>query len=503
MLKRLTVLFFACFFLCFFSAILSAADSCNFVKLYQVDAGAGVGALGYSVAGAGDINGDGKADFIIGAHDADIGELTNAGSVFVYSGADGSLIYRINGSAWYDNFGYAVSGAGDVNGDNRADFIVGAVNALANKGRVYVYSGKTGNVLFWKDGAAYGDHLGVSVASAGDVNADGRADFIIGAYAADPGGLIDAGSAFVYSGANGALLYQKNGTASGDQLGISVASAGDVNGDGRADFIIGARFADPGGLDSAGSVYLYSGVDGSLIYQKNGTSAGDHFGQSVSSAGDVNGDGSADFIIGAPGTDPGGSSYAGAAFVFSGTDGSLLYQKNGIGAGDALGFSAASAGDVNGDGRADFIVGAFGADPGGLDAAGSAYVYSGVDGSLLYQKNGEGTTRDFLGFSVASAGDANGDGKADFIIGAWFADAGGVSDAGSVYVYCGAGTKGDMNVDGNLTLLDITLMLNCIFWGIGGCDFCFSDVNCDSSLSPADIVQELNAVFLGNTIICS
>ncbi|MCI0405906.1 MAG: T9SS type A sorting domain-containing protein, partial [candidate division Zixibacteria bacterium] len=111
---------------------------------------------------------------------------------------------------------------------------------------------------YQKDGAAANDNLGWSVAGAGDVNGDAKADFIIGAYFASPGGLGNAGSAYLYSGVDGALLYQKDGAAASDFLGRSVAGAGDVNGDAKADFIIGAYGADPGGLGGAGSAYVYS-----------------------------------------------------------------------------------------------------------------------------------------------------------------------------------------------------------------------------------------------------
>ena len=197
------------------------------------------------------------------------------------------------------------------------------------------------------------------VVVAGDVNVDGRADFIVGAWQAAPGGRADAGSAYVYSGADGSLLYQKDGGATGDTFGWSVSAAGDVNWDGMADFIVGATRADPGGRADAGSVYVYSGADGSLLYQRDGGAEYNNFGHSVSAAGDVNGDGKADFIVGERLADPGGRLGAGSAYVYSGADGSILYQKDGVAANDRLGVSVSTAGDVNGDGKADFIVGAF------------------------------------------------------------------------------------------------------------------------------------------------
>ena len=224
----------------------------------------------------------------------------------------------------------------------------------------------------------------------------------MGARLADPGGRDRAGSAYVYSGADGSILYQKDGGAAGDWFGWFVSTAGDVNGDGKADFIVGAPFADPGGRSLAGSAYVYSGADGSLLYQRDGGATGDEFGYSVSTAGDVNGDGKADFIVGAYLADPGGKGDAGSAYIYSGADGSILYQKDGVATGDQFGESVSAAGDVNGDGKADFIVGAPFADPGGRSLAGSAYVYSGADGSLLYQRDG-GAAGDNFGWSVVGA----------------------------------------------------------------------------------------------------
>ena len=165
---------------------------------------------------------------------------------------------------------------------------------------------------------------------------------------------------------------------------------------------MGERLADPGGRLGAGSAYVYSGADGALLYQRDGGAVDDNFGTSVSTAGDVNGDGKADFIVGAYHADPGGTNLAGSAYIYSGADGSILYQKDGGLPGVIFGYSVATAGDVNGDGKADFIVGAFWANPGGRADAGSAYVYSGADGSILYQKDGE-AVGDQFGISVGGA----------------------------------------------------------------------------------------------------
>ncbi len=434
----------------------------------QTDGGAEGDQLGFSVASAGDVNGDGVPDFIVGAPSADPGGRAYAGSVYVHSGVNGFLLYQKDGEAAWDNFGWSVAGAGDVNGDGRADFIVGALNAdpggRSGGGSVYVYSGASGALLYQKDGGAADDWFGQSVAGAGDVNGDGRADFIVGAPGADPGGVSGAGSAYVYSGADGSLLHRKDGTAWGDAAGYSVAGVGDVNGDGRADFIMGALQADPGGRADAGSAYVYSGADGSLLYQRDGAAQNDAFSWSVAGVGDINGDGRSDFMVGAPFADPGGRANAGSTYVYSGANGSLLYQKDGEAAGDDFGWSVAGAGDVNGDGKADFIVGAPSASPGDSSGAGSAYVYSGANGSLLYQKDGSAVDDNF-GYSVSGIGDVNGDGRADFIVGAAYADPAGRGDAGSAYAYSGAdGSVGlpvlfvlsDTDSDGRYDTIDLS-----------------------------------------------
>ncbi|KAA3614276.1 MAG: hypothetical protein DWQ01_00815 [Planctomycetota bacterium] len=385
--------------------------------------------LGWSVAGVGDLNGDGSDDVIAGAP----GPAT-LGTALVFSSADGTLLYQIQSPPFAIQFAEAVAGAGDVNGDGIPDFIVGtpwsSPNGITLAGSAFVYSGADGTEIWHFPGFSVGDGMGNSVAGAGDVNLDGFDDVIVGApYADAQGGTSSTGAAFVYSGASGAILFQLDGPSTASQMGCSVAGPGDVNGDGRPDFLVGAKHANPNGMDKAGSAFVFSGLDGSQLWQFDGDNVWDFFATSVSGANDLNQDGFRDVFVGAPGAS---GNYAHA---YSGLNGSLLFRFEGFGSGAVYGSSVSSAGDVNGDGFPDLLVGAEGEwSHSGLRGAGAAYVYSGVDGSILDRIDGEGENF-ALGFSVSGAGDANGDGLADIVVGSIFAEFGSGTQSGAAYLF--------------------------------------------------------------------
>jgi FG-GAP repeat protein len=409
--------------------------------LMQWDGQAANDSFGSSASAAGDINGDGYADVIVGASFADPGARSNAGSVFVYSGADGSLLFQWDGKNANDNFGSSVAAAGDVNNDGIDDLIIGASNAFAGgqskAGRAYVYSGADGTQIYQWIGGNADDRFGGAVAGANDVNGDGFDDLLVGSSFADSGnGQGRSGMVVVFSGATGAVLYQWGGENVGDTFGRRLANAGDTNGDGIADILVGADSWDgPGvGGSNTGAAYLYSGATGVLLYRLDGASGNDGFGLATAGAGDLNADGFADLIVGARYADPGGASMAGSAYAYSGIDGSLLYQWDGDADYDSCGSSVFAAGDLNLDGYDDLLVGASGTDPGALTNAGSIYLYSGANGSLLWRWNGQADI-DHLGDSVALAGDVTNNGQSEFLFGVGAADPGGLSNAGSVYVY--------------------------------------------------------------------
>ena len=456
---------------------------------------------------------------------------------------DGTNGFILNGIDAGDQSGRSVSSAGDVNGDGYDDLIIGARYADPNgdrSGETYVvYGGAsapgTGGVLdlsdldgtngFILNGIDAVDLSGWSVSSAGDVNGDGYDDLIIGASYADPNEDNSAGETYlVYGGASapgtggrlnlstldGTDGFILNGIDVYDRSGFPVSSAGDVNGDGYDDLIIGARSADPNGDSNAGETYLVYGgasapgtggvldlsdLDGTNGFILNGIDAGDDSGYSVSSAGDVNGDGYDDLIIGANDGDPGGNSEAGETYVvyggastagvlnLSALDGSNGFILNGIDAGDYSGGSVSSAGDVNGDGYDDLIIGAFRAAPGGE----TYIVYGGASapgtGGVLDLSDLDGTNGFILndidaydgsGSSVSSAGDVNGDGYDDLIIGAIWADPNGESSGETYIVYGGASAPG---TGGVLDLSDLDGTNGFILNGIDAGDLSGSSVS--------------------------
>lgn len=327
-----------------------------------------------------------------------------------------TCVYTVLGDGSQDQLGFVVRAAGDVNGDGVQDFIAGMPGddnfGQSNAGSARVYSGSTGLVLHtvhWTQAHAV---FGRAVDGAGDVDGDGFGDFIVGAPEAEITGS-DSGAAVVYSGSTGATLYQMAGADAGDVFGASVAGLGDLDGDGHGEFAVGAPFDATVGSEG-GSVTVYSGVDGAIVFQFYGA-PGDNLGRRCCAAGDVDGDGVGDFMFSAQ--EQGPSGFAGYVEVRSGADGSILWTLLPpiVTATTWFGSSIAGCGDVNRDGFDDLIVGDPVADLAGANS-GAAYVYSGKTGLLLHSIPGMVSSR--FGEGVSGAGDIDGDHYDDFVVGA-------------------------------------------------------------------------------------
>ncbi|MDR6808332.1 hypothetical protein J2Y45_005318 [Dyadobacter sp. BE34] len=446
--------------------------------------------MGSSIACAGDVNGDGYSDILLGAEYYDNGQF-NEGGVFVYYGSKGNVgivgepVATLESNQADGWFGTAVASAGDVNGDGYSDILVGCYtfdSGQTDEGHVFVYNGGaegigTKDALTITNGKP-GAQMGFSVASAGDVNADGYDDVVVGAPYYDDGEPSE-GAAFVYYGSVDGLITNTYHLLQKDQansfFGGSVAGAGDTNGDGFDDVLVGAKEYTIG-ESNEGVVFLYfgtaSGIDLNVqpkALQMN--KADSDFGYAVAGAGDINRDGYADIIIGAP-------TYIaqGIALVYYGGVNGPANQVTLTGFTNThFGEAVSSAGDVNGDGYNDVIVGAWGAAI-GEQGEGAAYIYLGASSGLdvTYDKRLEGNQIDAsFGFSVASAGDVNGDGYSDVIVGARYYDKG-ESNEGAAIVYYG--TVGGINdVTPSPTYLEANVSGAYFGWSVN----CAGDVNGD------------------------
>ena len=396
---------------------------------------------GISVSDAGDVNGDGLGDVIVGAYRAGdsyagasyvvFGASSGFSAAASFSSLDGSNGFELRGVAANDRSGRAVSSAGDVNGDGFGDVIIGAFRAAPGgpySGASYVVFGQASGLAssvnlstldgvsgFKLSGVAF-ERSGRAVSAAGDVNGDGFDDVIVGAYRSFVNGGVSGASYVVFGSSSGFASnlelsaldgvdgFRLDGAAAGDYAGTSVGGAGDVNGDGFDDLIVGARFADPNNVSGSGASYVVFGkssgfastvnlstLDGANGFRLDGVAAYDESGNAVGAAGDVNGDGFDDLIVGARSADPNGAD-SGASYVVFGRasgfassillstlDGTSGFKLSGVAADDRSGYSVSGAGDVNGDGFDDLIVGARNADPNGISKSGASYVVFGGD----------------------------------------------------------------------------------------------------------------------------
>jgi hypothetical protein len=378
--------------------------------LWEVD-GDGSDSFGGTLATLADIDGDGIAEVVVGA-------LDGGGGVRVLSGASGAILWEwVSTTATY-GFGNAIADAGDVDGDGVADVIVGAMGVFTSQtGDAYVYSGASGSLLQSFSGIHVGDEFGAAVIGLGDVDGDALSDLAIGAPTQMNGSGYDRIE--VHSGGSGLSLYTVLPTTPGDDLGAALALLDDLDGDGVRDFAASAIVGQ--------YVDIVSGKSGAILRTIHGPASYlDLFGKSLAAIGDLDGDGFGDLLVGSPLRHAGGNIEAGAAEVYSTGSGALLQRQRGTAFTRQQGITVASAGDSNGDGAPDLLVGSF---------SGYAELYSGASGRLLYRFKDAPTLYD--GAGVAGGADIDGDGLADVVVGE--PDGGSPSHRGHVEVHRGSG----------------------------------------------------------------
>lgn len=367
--------------------------------------------MGNSVAGLGDVNGDHYDDYVVGAYGTPLGGVPYSGQAVCVSGKDGAILWSRSGT-FNQSYGFSMANADDVDGDGIDDLIVGAPGRLGLAtppiGFAYLISGADGSQIRPMTRFVSGDQFGFAVANAGDVNGDGVPDQIIGA----PGSNL----ARIYSGSNGVTLRTIYGP-SGEGFARSVTGGYRVDNDSVPDQIVGAPWSTSG----RGKVYYYSGATGAVFHSKLGLANGDYFGESVAlmpSPDQANGGA---LLVGAPR----GSSnrgyvkmfrpYTGPFIPVGGTNYPEIATVIGLAANDYFGTSVCSAGDLNQDGRQDYAVGA----PGTGSDYGYVHVFDGMNPTTRLEQDTGWQAGDRYGYAVAPAGDTNADGVPDLVVGAW------------------------------------------------------------------------------------
>ncbi len=447
------------------SALLSISLACSTANANVTPGtwspkGAQAGAqFGAAVTPVGDVNNDGYGDVLVGAPGHDNGQ-TDEGRVLLYLGSASGLSVTPSW-IWESNqvgaeAGRALASAGDVNWDNYADFLIGAPlwdgPGGQDEGAVFVFygsnngpSGVPGATLLGGLAAA---HFGAALSTAGDVDGDRYADVIVGApdYA---GREIGQGAAFVYlgspSGITASPVFTVLGSGLNAHLGAAVSGAGDVNADAFADIVVGVPGATVGLHVAAGKALIYRGIAGG-IGTALGTILGDadsmSTGSSVANAGDTNGDGYADVVIGSPGSAASLERRSGQADIYKGTASGFsstpILTVLGTGAEERLGSTVACAGDVDGDGYADVLIGserfpAPDVETGQFLLVSGARTGPVVESTLRGSEVGAGYAA-----SIATTGDANGDGYAEILVGAPTFTGAGPSAQGAVFSYVGS-----------------------------------------------------------------
>ncbi|KAA3608649.1 MAG: hypothetical protein DWQ01_11130 [Planctomycetota bacterium] len=370
--------------------------------------------FGAALAQVPDRDGDGVPELLIGSPMASPDEQHHAGEVRLLSGKDGRELLRKSGWEADARFGAAVSGLGDLTGDGIGELLIGAPGGespeFPGSGSAFVLDGNSGlTILEFRGEQAWGE-LGSGVAAAGDFNEDGLEDFLLAEPSRAAFPFAAPGRLRLHSGADGSLIREFSAGEDNDQLGVAFAVLADLDGDQIAEILAGA----PG--DFGGSAFVFSGADGQILHQVDWSieNHGSAFGSVVAAAGDVNGDGLEDFAVGDPSANPDGILDAGTVAVFSGLSGELLWQHRGSFAGQQLGRSLSALGDSDGDGFDDLAVAISHRHDDHLVDIGAVLLLSGAGGEVLHRHESESLT-DSLALVLSSFDDMDGDERPELV----------------------------------------------------------------------------------------
>lgn len=448
MLKRNKMILFQffIFFLVLFYFPFENVDHDDKLKLsnsYTYLGNSGGDHLGMMIKKAGDLNGDNIGDFFVGIPRHDSPSGIDSGRIIAYSGADNSIIYKVDGYREHERFGFYLAEYSDFDSDGTNELIVGAPGTELDRedggnelGHVYILSGKTGTLLGVISGVSTGEGFGSCLELAGDSDQDGLDEILIGAptYKDNTNSLF--GRVYVYD-INGCQMNYLQGDIVNEMFGYSICGIYNDKDSKNDLWIIGSPILEKN-TNRCGSVYLYSRRDYNLRKRIEGEQINDFFGNKVLACGDVDGDTYQDLVIGAPFYDVKNKRNAGRVYVLSGKTRKVIYFIDGQNEGDTFGDEFCFIGDINGDLCHEFLISA----PKCASSLyhtlnGRVYMVDGLSGKFLYTVEGDGTGG-YLGIGLSNVADMNRDGVDDFAAGAPSYDRPlGFSDSGRVYMYSG------------------------------------------------------------------
>ncbi|MDP7061713.1 MAG: PQQ-binding-like beta-propeller repeat protein [Planctomycetota bacterium] len=392
-------------------------------------------AIGHKLHATLDLNGDGTRDFFSINAWADTNGLNNNGLIQAHSGLDGSVIWSHAGTQNGDGLGRILRLPGDVNSDGANDIFIinfdASTNGHIENGFVRALSGANGNVLWQRDGTSNYEWYGYRNSLMEDINGDGVSDFLIASPEASSNGLSANGYVAAIDVVDGSTVWRVDGALSGERVGSGFLYARQMDGNGYRDVVVSNSTAGTNGFFQNGYVMALAGNDGSQMWRVDGASHNRKLGQDLHVINDIDSDGFKDLVV----SDPTGSTGIffenGAVTAFSGASGTSLWENSGANFLQRYGAAVEFSRDINGDGMDDLLLGSPDDSLNGLTNNGSVQAVDGTTGAAIWTRSGT-VTGDRFGNSLSIVGDVNGDGFADVLTATPEASVGGKIENGSV-----------------------------------------------------------------------